>query len=106
MSELVGQVLHARRGYNCTRNEFALVLRETEKTLTVVALKTQRVSGDFMSGTEIPIVPPEAELAQIAKKDMRRVQKHKPDDRGNPQFWGHDNLWSLWDGNPRYYDSD
>jgi len=101
---LVGQIFHARWGYNATNNTFVVVLDETEKTVVVAEAKKERVSGDDMNGTERPVTPTISGPGWRAGSSHRLHKRLSAD--GKLYFKDDYRVYSVWDGKPCFYNCD
>jgi hypothetical protein len=101
-NSLVGKIVHATWGYNCTLNDFCLIVKETQRTVLLQQLKTARVSGDATAGAEVPISPTNnpAELP-LGEKPFRAQKKSGRDNA--LRLWAKGRFYGLWDGEPKHY---
>ncbi|MCY7277805.1 MAG: hypothetical protein LH702_29725 [Phormidesmis sp. CAN_BIN44] len=60
-------------------------------------LPTSKVSGDSLQGYEVPDVG-SAALKYLDSEHVFRAKKK------GKHLWGNQELYSAWDGAPRYYD--
>lgn len=102
---LVGKVVHARWGYNCTINTFCIVVRETEHTILLYPLKKELLSGDDTAGSERPILIAGNIDYLRNHPDTFRAQKRLRES-GETYFSQRDRIFTLWDGQPHFYNSD
>jgi len=103
---LVGKIVVANNNYGMITNDFCLVVKETSNVILLMRISSIPVTeGNKPAetrGYEIPILN-EQIVKHKTKEDVFRAQK-KIDLRGEPYYWGHKNLYTLWDGTPQYYD--
>ena len=105
---LVGKILHASWGYNCTLNTFLLALQETKQTVVVKELARELASGDLTAGTERPLLDESSGGPQRVRRTPSkpfRLRK-KTDENGNCYFLHREKVFSLWDGKDAYFNSD
>ena len=103
---LEGKIFHATRGYNCTRNSYAMVVRETKSLALLVSLpvKIHTHDGYGQDGTNLPDTSLKA-LSRIDESCLFRAKKQFNGDKFT-RLWGGLQLFSLWDGHPNYFNSD
>lgn len=104
-ASLVGQVFHARWGFNATNNTFIVVLKETERTVVIAELRKQRVSGDDTAGSERPVLPSADGVTWRAGEDFRLHKKSSGSD-GSLYFQQDYKIFRPWDGADCHYNSD
>jgi hypothetical protein len=99
-SSIVGQVFVAPWGATMRLNDFAIVVKETEKTATFYPLQKYTVSGGINSGTELPIIPKNVgNLASSTEAfDLRKKEKD-----GALLFLEKHKTFGLWSGEPMQY---
>jgi len=103
---LEGKIFHAIKGYNCTRNSYAMVIKETKWLALLVRLpgKIHTHDGYGQNGTNLPDTSLEA-LSRIDEFCVFRAKKQFNADKFT-YLWGGQQLFSLWDGNPNHFNSD
>jgi hypothetical protein len=97
------RIVHARTGYSCVMNEFAIVLKETKHAALLMAVPGRIISDDGhgQRGIEVPEIGPaclerlNAESVFRAKRSMRG---------GEVSYWSGRHLYSAWDGAPAIFD--
>lgn len=103
---LEGKIFHARWGYNCTINSYAMVIRET-KWLTLLVRLPEKIhthDGYGQNGTNLPDTSLEA-LVRIDESCVFRAKKKFDGDKFRA-LWGGRQSFSLWNGKPNYFNSD
>ena len=103
---LEGKIFHARWGYNCTINSYAMVIRET-KWLTLLVRLSEKIhthDGYGQNGTNLPDTSLEA-LFRIDESCIFRAKKKFDGDKFRA-LWGGQQLFFLWNGKPNYFNSD
>jgi hypothetical protein len=100
---MIGKVLHRTWGYNCTINDFSLVVDETPKTVVLVKLRKQQKTQDGQDGTEWPIVPDLDKDPLPAAGRFRATKLHEPD---GPICSYKDEYYYLWDEKPKLFCGD
>lgn len=104
--DLCGKVIHAQTGYNMITNDFCLILKDTKNAILAIRLKTRMVESfdppHNFRGKEIPIL----DHTTIQNRNRENVFRAKKsiDNFGTEYYWGQQNLYSIWDGSPRYFD--
>lgn len=97
---LVGNVVHATWGHNMTINDFALVARESPGAVLLAPIKKRVVSDDGYGqvGKELPefILKDEIDAPPV-------FLARKSNDQSKLYFWGRGRLYSVWDGNPQWF---
>lgn len=103
-NSLEGKIFRATRYYGGAWNSFAIVLRESKGAVLLMKLPQTIVStvGDVFQGYEIPDTGVAA-LENLNAKNVFRAKK-KYNDKDELYLWGDRELYSLWDGQPQYYD--
>jgi len=103
---LEGKIFHTTWGYNCTRNSYAMVVRETKSLALLVPLpeKIHTHDGYGLNGTNLPDTSLEA-LSGIDESYLFRAKKKFKGDKFT-YLWGRCQVFSLWDGHPNYFNSD
>ena len=108
---LVGKIVHGTYGYNCTRNDFCVVVGETPKTVLLSPHKTrwlektlQHLQGIPVQGEERPVLPEDDYSVLSNKQDTFRAKK-RTDADGSVRLWGKGRSYQLWDGLPKYWNS-
>jgi hypothetical protein len=103
---LEGKIFHATKGYNCTRNSYAMVIKETKWLALLVRLpeKIHVHDGYGQNGTNLPDTSLET-LSRIDEFCVFRAKKKFNVDKFT-SLWGGQQLFSLWDGKPNYFNSD
>lgn len=103
---LEGKIFHATWGYNCTQNSYAMIVKETKWLALLVRLpkKIHTHDGYGQNGTNLPDTSLEA-LAKIDELHIFRAKKQFHEDKFRA-LWGEQQLFSLWDGKPNYFNSD
>jgi hypothetical protein len=97
-----GLVLHATYGYECTRNRYALILKESNGAALLMELPNRAVQGDGQDGLEVPVT----ELSALAHHNAERVFRVKKSRiRDRESYWGDGNLFSAWDGSPKIFNT-
>lgn len=98
------RVVHAHTGYNTTRNQFALVIKEAKHAGLLMTLSSVSVQGDRHGfvGTEVPALDASA-LRGFGRDTVWRA-KRTVDEDGRPSYWDGRNLYTPWDGRPAYFD--
>jgi hypothetical protein len=101
---LEGKIFRATRYYGGAWNSFAIVLRESKGAVLLMKLPQITVStvGDAFRGYEVPDVGVAA-LENLNSENVLRAKK-KYTDEGELYLWGNQDLYSLWDSKPQYYD--
>jgi len=98
-TELTGKIVVASGGYNITRNHFAVIEADYPYEVILRPIGSERVSGDSQQGTELP------DLSRPAGSWERPYILASKDKTGERQyFWGDRKLFSLWDGQPQWFD--
>jgi Restriction endonuclease len=100
---LEGKIFHAAWGYDCRRNSYAMVLRETKSLALLVHLpeKVHTHDGYMQSGTNLPDISLES-LFKVDKFNVFRAKKKFHEGKFT-HLWGWQ-LFSLWNGQPnRFY---
>ena len=100
---LEGNIFHATTGYTMQFNSFAIVLRESRGAALLMKLPNNTIKGDIHEGYQVPY----AEFADINhlelhESDVFRAKK-KYRENGDMYLWGNQEIYSLWDGTPKYY---
>ena len=72
---MIGDVLHATYGYDCTRNLFCVVIRETPKTVMLVELTTSWIEDSLRHFNGIPVQDSSCPLSQ---KTLRQWIRNGP----------------------------
>ncbi len=104
--KLIGQIVHANTGYNMTTNDFGLILKETKNAVLIIRLPSKR--SDFFDpphnfrGREMPLLNHKI-IKNRNSENVFRAQK-SVNVNGNLSFWGQQNLYTLWDGQAKYFD--
>jgi Restriction endonuclease len=103
---LEGKIFHATWGYNCTRNSYAMIVKETTWLALLVRLpaKIHTHDGYEQNGTNLPDTSLEA-LSKIDKLHVFRAKKQFHQDKFSG-LWGEQQFFSLWDGKPNLFNSD
>lgn len=101
---LLGRVLHRTWGYNCTINDFCLVVDETPKTLVLVKLPKKNDSKDGQEGNEWPIVPDLDKDPLPTAGRFRAAKAENPTDQSVCTF--ESNTYRYWDGEPKWFNGD
>ena len=98
------RVLHATWGYNTTRNNFALILKETNHAALLMSLPRHTLSHDGYGqrGTEVPLFDDEALGLHRAETVWRATRKVY--DSGHVGYWDGTHLYRAWDGMPAHFD--
>lgn len=95
---LVGTVVVARDGYNCTSNFFAKIEADFPHEVILRPIGRVDVSGDGQTGSQMP-----SESARVTWTREARLLASK---RDTGSFWA-DRMWfSIWDGTPQHFNSD
>lgn len=96
------RVLHARSGYNCIRNEFALILKETKHAALLMKLPSKTLSDDGYGqvGHEVPSLDPH--LPCFNSQGVARA--HRRQNGSDISYWDGYHLYSAWDGKPCHFD--
>jgi hypothetical protein len=101
---MIGKVVHLSWGHNCTINDFCLVVDEAPKTLVLVKLK--KVNDDSthgQEGNEWPVVP---DLDKEPLPTAGRFRATKKEGPPGPCCSYEGNDYYLWDGKPKWFNSD
>ena len=103
---LEGKIFHAIWGYNCTRNSYAMVIRETKWLALLVRLskKIHTHDGYGQNGTNLPDTSLEA-LSRIDEFCIFRAKKKFNADKFT-RLRGGRQSFSLWNGKPNHFNSD
>lgn len=101
---LEGKIFHAHWGVTILFNSFAIVLRESKGAALLMELPRIEVSGNTQQGYEIPDLGTAA-FSYLNEKHIFRAKKKFSEYNGEFYFWGNRKVYSLWDSNPKYYDS-
>ena len=101
---LIGKVFHASTDYNTTNNEFALVLKETKGAALLMRLPKAVINDDGygQSGYHVPVLDGSA-LKHLHKDYVFRAKK-KLRENSELYLWGDHDLYTLWDGDPKFFD--
>ncbi|AUR01356.1 restriction endonuclease [Phaeobacter inhibens] len=96
------RVLHARSGYNCVRNEFALIVKETKHAALLMNLSSKIISDDGygQAGLEVPNLDPL--LPSFNRQGVVRAKRRQHD--GEVSYWDGYHIYTTWDGNPCHFD--
>jgi len=101
---MIGKVLHRHWGYNCSLNDFCLVVDETPRFLVLVKLKKENDSKDGQEGNEWPIVPDLDKEPLPTSGRFRATRKDESPRRPCCSYEG--NGYYLWDGKPKPFNGD
>lgn len=94
---LVGKVVVAQGGYNCTRNFFAMVEADFPHETILRPLGSEMVSGDGTAGSEVA-----SETARVLWTQEARLLALKE----KLGLWAERKYFKPWDGTPQYFNSD
>ncbi len=101
---LEGKVVVADVGYGMIRNDFCLIIKDTQDVALLMRLPTfhNYIDSPYNTrGTEIPILN-EGIISQKNKENVFRAKKHR---EGTTVFFsGNKHYYTLWNGNPRHFD--
>jgi hypothetical protein len=97
------RILHADTGFTMTMNGFALVLKETKHAALLMRLPALTVDSDGYGqiGNEVPLFDP-LRPPPINSDTVWRSKREVGDD-GRVRYWDGSNLWTVWDGQPQYF---
>ncbi len=95
---LVGWIVVAQGGYNCTSNFFAKIEADFPHEVILRPIGDVVVSGDMTAGSETP-----SESARVTWTKEARLLASKTD---SGRFKADRKLFSIWDGTPQYFNSD
>jgi hypothetical protein len=103
---LEGKIVVASVGVSMILNEFCIIVKDTPHSALLMKISAQAVkhydAPHNFRGEEIPLL--NEDIVQFKnKKNVFRASKSLSD-RGDIHFWGNKNLYSLWDGKPKYFD--
>jgi hypothetical protein len=100
------KLLHARYGYDCTNNEYGLIVKETKGSALILSLpaKIHTHDGYGQNGTNLPDI--NGEFLTKDKLHIFRVKKVFDENNEFKYFYGVGKLFSFWDGKPNYFNSD
>lgn len=96
------RVVRASSGYNCVRNEFALVIKESKHAALLMNLSGKIISDDGFGqiGFEVPNLDPH--LPSFNIDGVVRAKRKELD--GEVTYWDGHHLYSAWDGNTCNFD--
>ncbi len=103
--DLAGTIVVTRNGYNMIRNEFCLIVKDTEKIALLMRLPAEKTYDDppyNTRGSERPALDRRI-LANRTKENVFRAKKSN-DEHGRVSFWGDGELYHIWDGQTQYFD--
>jgi len=95
---LVGAIVVAHGGCNCTSNLFAKIEADFPYEVVLRPIGDVVVSGDLTAGSEVP-----SETARVTWTEEARLLASKSD---SGDFWADRKSFSIWDGTPQYFTSD
>lgn len=95
---LVGQIVVAHVGYNTSENAFCRIVADFRHEVVLQPMGRRIIDGDIQVGHEVPADGDGAKPRFVAFKKVKG-------DRAELSFWGHRQLWSLWDGKPAYFNA-
>jgi hypothetical protein len=105
---LIGKVVVAQTGYNTITNQFAIVLKDTPHVSLLMDISGKPVRyidpPYNHKGYEIPRM--DASVLQFKTKDHVFRARKEIDTDGTVNFWGQQKFYTLWDGEPLFYDID
>jgi hypothetical protein len=96
LNGLEGVVFHATYGYDCTRNLYAIVLKESNGAVLMMELPNINVSGDDQDGYDIPALGPSSLINHNADGVFRAIKQTSID--GRIRLWGKQHLFHIWSG--------
>jgi len=104
----IGRVVVAQTGYNTVTNQFAVVLKDTPHVSLLMDISGKPVRyidpPYNHKGYEIPRM--DASVLQFKTKDHVFRARKEIDSNGMVTFWGQQKLYTMWDGEPLFYDID
>ncbi len=101
-TKLTGRVVIAHSGYNCVRNDFAMIEADFPHEVILRRIGSRQMKPGEQSGMELA----DETVGVQYRGDIRFVafKKHRRDLDSRLSFWGDDQLYALWDGTPQGYD--
>jgi len=96
------RIVHAHTGYNCVRNEFALVVKESKHAALLMTLPCQVLAHDGFGqlGTEVPSL--DGSLPNLNADGVFRTRRLESE--GRVSYTDGYRYFSPWDGSPCYFD--
>lgn len=96
------RVVQAGSGYNCVRNEFALVIKESKHAALLMKLTGKTLSDDGYGqrGLEVPNLDPL--MPYFNTQGVVRAKRKR--EYGNVTYWDGYHLYAPWDGKPCHFD--
>lgn len=103
---LEGKIVHASVGYNCIRNEFGIILKETPNACLIMLISKVMVKSydppHNFRGEEVPVI--RNKIVELRNKENVFRAKKNIDELGRFTFWGKQTFYILWDEKPKYFD--
>ncbi|WGQ08952.1 restriction endonuclease [Pedobacter gandavensis] len=102
---LAGKIVMTTNGYNMVRNQFCLVVKDTESAALLMYLPAEKNFNDppyNTRGNEVPALDQRI-LDNRTKEKVFRTKKIT-DQQGRVTFWGGGEIFSIWDGQAQYFD--
>jgi hypothetical protein len=95
----IGEIFHASIGVTCIMNSFAVVVRATPRAALLVELPAIKTPA-----SEYPYIGYEVPDLTTVKSELQVIKAKRTEYLDRIAFWGQQQLYTLWDGKPVWYD--